>query len=171
MTNKFVHFKNRNIHKTDCKNGSPGKTEVVRILYHLMNNFPYYSIKTYFVVKAILMSTHNICFYRDTKKIEPQHDKINKMGRAPSEDSDQSGRPLSLIVIAARMKKAWVLSYPLSTQRRLWSDWADAQASPSLIRVFAGSTDHFVGFVMLRSVMLYNQMLWFLPEHSALGFG
>ena len=29
-------------------------------------------------------------------------------------------------------KKAWVLSYPLSAQRRLWSDWADAQADLSL---------------------------------------
>ena len=29
-------------------------------------------------------------------------------------------------------KKAWVLSYPLSTQRRLWSDWANAQADLSL---------------------------------------
>ena len=27
------------------------------------------------------------------------------------------------------MKKACVLSYPLRAQRRLWSDWADAQAS------------------------------------------
>ena len=39
---------------------------------------------------------------------------------APSEDSDQPGHPPSLIrVFAVRMKKAWVLSYPLSTQRRL----------------------------------------------------
>ena len=52
---------------------------------------------------------------------------------APSEDSDQSGHPPSLIrVIAVRMKKAWVLSYPLSAKRRLWSDWADAQADLSL---------------------------------------
>ena len=35
-------------------------------------------------------------------------------------------------VFAVRMKKAWVLSYPLSAQRRLWSDWADAQADLSL---------------------------------------
>ena len=35
--------------------------------------------------------------------------------------------PPSLIrVFAVRMKKAWVLSYPLRAQRRLWSDWADA---------------------------------------------
>ena len=33
---------------------------------------------------------------------------------------------------AGRMKKAWVLSYPLSAQRRLWSDWADAHADLSL---------------------------------------
>ena len=34
-------------------------------------------------------------------------------------------------VFAVRMKKAWVLSYPLSTQWRLWSDWVDAQADLS----------------------------------------
>ena len=39
---------------------------------------------------------------------------------APSEDSDQPGHPPSLIrVFAVRMKKAWVLSYQLSAQRRL----------------------------------------------------
>ena len=33
---------------------------------------------------------------------------------------------------SVRMKKALVLSYPLNAQRRLWSDWADAQADLSL---------------------------------------
>ena len=28
-------------------------------------------------------------------------------------------------VFVVRLKKAWILSYPLSAQRRLWSDWAD----------------------------------------------
>ena len=53
---------------------------------------------------------------------------------APSEDSDQlPGHLPSLVrVLAVRMKKAWVLSYPLSAQRRLWSDWVDAQADLSL---------------------------------------
>ena len=52
---------------------------------------------------------------------------------APSEDSDQPEHPPSLIrVFAVRMKKARILSYPLSAQRRLWSDWADAQADLSL---------------------------------------
>ena len=39
----------------------------------------------------------------------------------PSEDSDQ-----------IRMKKPWVLNYPLSAQRELWSDRADTQADLSL---------------------------------------
>ena len=43
---------------------------------------------------------------------------------------------LSNVILAAktqiRMKKHWVISYPLSAQRRLCSDWADAQTDPSL---------------------------------------
>ena len=65
---------------------------------------------------------------------------------APSEDSDQPGYPPSLIkIFAVRMKKAWVFSYPLSAQQRLWSDWADAQADLSL----CWAHTHFVGFVIL----------------------
>ena len=78
---------------------------------------------------------------------EPPQDKTNKTACAPSEDSDQPGHPPSLIrVFAFRMKKAWVLSYPLSAQRRLWSDSADAQADLSL----RWAHSHFVGFVMRR---------------------
>ena len=50
---------------------------------------------------------------------EPRHDKINKMSVRPAK-TDQPGHPPSLIrVFAVRMKKAWVLSYTLSAQRRL----------------------------------------------------
>ena len=64
---------------------------------------------------------------------------------APSEDSDQPGHQPSLIrVFPVHIKKAWVLSYALSTLRRLWSDWADAQADLSL----RWAHSHFVGFVM-----------------------
>ena len=55
-----------------------------------------------------------------------------------SAQSDQSLR--------FRMKKGWILSYPLNAQRRLWSDWADAQADLSL----RCAHSHFVGFVMRR---------------------
>ena len=67
---------------------------------------------------------------------------------ALSEDSDQPGHSPSLIrVFAVRMKTPWALSYPLSAlsaQRRLWSDWADAQADLSL----RWANTHFVGFVV-----------------------
>ena len=64
---------------------------------------------------------------------------------APREDSDQPGHPPSLIsVLAVRMKKPRVLSYPLSAQWRFWSDWADSQADPSLHWMHI----HFVDFVM-----------------------
>ena len=83
-------------------------------------------------------------------KYEPPHDKTNKMACAPSEDSDQPGHPPSLIrVLAVRMKKAWVLSYPLSAQRR--SDWVDAQADVSL----CWAQSHFVGFVKRRLKWFY----------------
>ena len=69
---------------------------------------------------------------------------------APSEDSDQPEHLPNLIslirVFAVRTKKAWVLSYPLSAQRRLSSDWVDAQADLSL----HWAHNHFVGFVMRR---------------------
>ena len=51
----------------------------------------------------------------------------------PSEDSDQPGHPPSLIrSFAVRMKKVRVLGYPLSAQRRLWSDLADAKPDRNL---------------------------------------
>ena len=72
---------------------------------------------------------------------------------APNEDSDQPGHPPSLIrVFVVCMKKAWVLSYPLSAQRRLWSDWADAQVDLSL----RWAHSHFVGFVMKRLIFKCN---------------
>ena len=51
---------------------------------------------------------------------EPPNDKTKNVACAPSEDTDQPGHPPSLVrVFAVRMKKPWVLSYPLSAQRRL----------------------------------------------------
>ena len=79
--------------------------------------------------------------------IEPSHDKTNKMACAPSGDSDQPEHPPSLIrVFDVRIKQTWVLSYPLSAQRGLCSDWADAQPDLSL----HWEHSHFVCFVMRR---------------------
>ena len=64
----------------------------------------------------------------------------------------QHNQPTSLIrVFAVCIKKAWVLSYPLSIQQRLWSDWADAQADLSL----RWAHIHFVGFVMSWLILFY----------------
>ena len=60
---------------------------------------------------------------------------------APNEDSDQPGHPPSPIkIFTVRMKKAWVLSYPLSAKRRLWSDWSESSLG----------THSFCWFVMSR---------------------
>ena len=77
---------------------------------------------------------------------EPQHDKTNKVSVHPAKVKiNISLHPPSLIrVFAVCLKKPWVLSYPLSAQRRPWSDWADAQADLSL----CWAHTHFIGFVM-----------------------
>ena len=62
---------------------------------------------------------------------ELPHDKTNKMAFAfaPSEDSDQPGHPPSLIrVFAVRSIGTWGPNVSSCVQRKLWSDWADAQA-------------------------------------------
>ena len=109
--------------------------------------------RVYFVYKSKLAFTAVWLNPRCDDKIEPAHDKTNKMACAPIEDSDQPGHPPSLIrVFAVRMKKAWVLSYPLSAWRRLWLDWADAQADLSLRWAYS----HFVFFVVRRLKVLLN---------------
>ena len=80
------------------------------------------------------------------------HDKTNKTTCTPSEDSDQPGHPPSLIrVFAVRIKKHWVLSYPMSAQRRLWPDWGMSR----LIRVFAWRKGHFIWFCCAASHIEY----------------
>ena len=91
---------------------------------------------------------------------EPQHDKTNKISVCQVK-TDQPGHLPSLIrVFAVRMKKPWVLSYPLSAQQRLWSDREDAQADQSL----RWANTHFVGFVKLWLKFPYY------PESSEFSF-
>ena len=90
-------------------------------------------------IKTRMVYIHLLCDFLSSKGLpfpnlfQPPHDKTNNMVRAPSDNSDQPEHPPSLIrVFSVRMKKPWVLSYPSSAQRRLWSDWADTQAELSL---------------------------------------
>ena len=63
---------------------------------------------------------------------EPPHDKTSNVVVRPAKTQISLGIRPVWSVFAVRMKKVWVLSYPLSAQRRLWSDWADAQADLGL---------------------------------------
>ena len=84
--------------------------------------------------------------------------------------------PSLIRVFAVRMKKAWVLSYPLSTQQRLWSD----RVEPRLIWV-RWRTNKFVGFVMRgfnflccgqsQSITIHAKMAvnWANPQPYQLG--
>ena len=78
------------------------------------------------------------------------------------EDSDQTRHPPTLIrVFAVLMKKAGVLSYPLSVQRRLWSDWADDQADLSLLWAH-------IPFCWFWHEVAHLELFWaeWLPERS-----
>ena len=72
----------------------------------------------------IVLVRHSVSFWYDQELwVALWQNEQNEC--APSDDSGQPGNPPSLIkVFAVRMKKPWVLGYPLSAQRRLWSDWA-----------------------------------------------
>ena len=70
--------------------------------------------------------------------------------------------PSLIRVFAVRIKKVWVLSYPVSTQQILWSDWVDAQADLRLRWVHS----HFVGFVVRLVICLvylhWQPLCWLL---------
>ena len=55
------------------------------------------------------------------EQCEPRHDKTNKVTVHPAKTQFSLGIRPVWPVFAERMKKAWVLSYPLSAQRRLIS--------------------------------------------------
>ena len=67
-------------------------------------------------IKNLILVVYKLEFYSKMQSInEPTQDKTNKMACASSKDSDQTGRT----DFAVRMKKAVVLGYHLSAQRRL----------------------------------------------------
>ena len=94
-------------------------------------------------------------------------------GCAPREDSDQPRHPPSLIrVFAVRsMGSQGPLEASSCGQRRLWSDWADAQVDLSLHRAHS----HIVGFVMrqlkwkilFNTIKLLQVLSWIHPKSQA----
>ena len=92
-------------------------------------------------IASIWMSTRNTFLYRNNGKLSPNYHQVptiwaatwqNQQNEcAPSEYWDRPGHLPSLIrVLAVRMKKPWVLSYPMSAQRRMirlggCPDWSE----------------------------------------------
>ena len=124
------------------------------LIYCLILRWPFvvWATGNLFRLWHSLTNKQRLQWHSDT---EMSRDMTNQQyGCAPNEDSDQPGHPSSLIrIFAVRMKKAWVLSYPLSAQQRLWSAWADAQANLSL----HWAHTHFVSFVMSRLKCTINK--------------
>ena len=84
---------------------------------------------------------------------EPEHDKTNKMTRARSKDSGQSGHPHSLIRVTVHCMGSQWPKLPSVEQRRLWHDWVDAQADLSL------RFEHrSFGCLVLRIILLLKQL-------------
>ena len=88
------------------------------------------------------------CLSRITFYFKPYRDETNKVAVRPAKTQISLGIRPVWSVFAVRMKETWVLSYPLSAERRLCSDWADAQADLSL----RWAHTHFVGFVTRRLI-------------------
>ena len=84
--------------------------------------------------------------------MSPPHVKTNKMAVRPAKTQISLGiRP----VWSESLLSAWRKLGSLAThwaQRRLWSDWADAQADLSL----RWAQSHFVGFVMSRLILCWS---------------
>ena len=119
------------------------------VLHQLPFQWKFMGFRVHFVISWLINFNLSRLFCDPNVIFEPPHVKTNKMTCAPSKDSDQPGHPPSLIRVFAVRMNVWALSYPLSaqrrlwpdradaqadlwTQRRLWSDWADAQADLSL---------------------------------------
>ena len=64
------------------------------------------------------------------------------------------------------MKKLWDLSYSLSAQRRLWSDWADAQADLSL----RWANTPFVGFYHVVAHIIPSSVIDFSVPSRHCGY-
>ena len=98
---------------------------VLKIHVHLTINLLSLRLGTSFVIKV----DHEL----QISTVQPAHDKTNKMVCAPSEDSDQPGHPPSLIRVFAVRSMGSQGPKPSSCgQRRLWSNWVDAQTDLSL---------------------------------------
>ena len=100
----------------------------------------------------------NLNYYRDCR-FEPLHDKTNNMSVRPAKTQISLG--ICPVWLQFLLCAQWVAKNPrfLHAGSEDWSDWADAQADPSL----RWAHSHFVGFVMSRLIFSHTKV-FSLPE-------
>ena len=111
-------------------------------------------------------------------KIEPRHDKTNKMIRAPSEDSDQPGHPPSLIrVSAVRLKQTWVLSYQQCTAKTLirpggCPGWSESSLGTKVILLFCHEVaqNAFSSSLHMQHIYIFHHFFTFRIEPNMKSF-
>ena len=109
-----------------------------------------------------------VCFYKVTSvycffqpHLNRSMTKPTKSPEHPANTQISLGIRLVWSVFAVRIKKHWVLSFPLHAQRRL----ADQTGRISrLIWAFAGRTCHFVYFVMMQVICIAVIILTLIKE-------
>ena len=104
------------------------------LLAHALRSFLCYTVQHKTLVKAILIKNPLKQYTHVSNYInEPGHSSFYNILCALSDGSDQPAHMRRLIrVFAVRLKRLWVIGYPLDALRRLRSDCADAQADLSL---------------------------------------
>ena len=79
---------------------------------------------------------HSVCiFWTHYSMLKPPSSNLSHHKTKPTKwhvCPVKTQMPSLIRVFTVHMKKVWILSYPLSKQRRLWSDLADAQVDLGL---------------------------------------
>ena len=103
-----------------------------------------------------------ICF---TQYVPPR-DKTNKMSARPAETWISLGICPVWSIFTVRMKKAWILRYPLSAQKRLWKDcpvWSESLLGAQPHCWFCDEAAQFV--LHIQTVIVPNgALLWKLGK-------
>ena len=85
------------------------------------------------------LANENVDSHLQQNASEPRHDKTNKMAVRPAKNQISLGIRPVWSVFAVRMKKAWVLSYPLSG----WPGWSESSLGAHTFCWFYHVAAHF----------------------------
>ena len=124
----------------------------------------FWSVSTLFAQTCLSESFNRIITIRDRLHLRRLVTKPTKWHVRPVKTQISLGICPVWSVFAVHMKKAWVLSYPLSAQQRLWSDWADVQADLSLAQSDQSSLGAHVSMLVLSHGRLHVICTFLAPN-------